>query len=108
MADGVCREPEIGINSPFAVERQIQTLVAVQERPVRVVQEVIAGEAELKFPGFRFSESEVLEDRHVRVKEPWARQGRENVGALLTGRHSRREAGTIDVLVCFEATSRIA
>src|SRR6266566_4654661 len=100
MANGVCRVPEIGINSPFTVERQIQTLVAIQERPVRVVQEVIAGEAELKLPGLRFSESEILEHRDVGIEESRAGQCWENIVALLARSNERREAGTIDVLVC--------
>ncbi len=109
MANRVCSVPEIGVcKRPATVKREVQALVAVEERPIRVVEEVIAGEAELKLFSLRLSESKILEHGQVRVKEPWARQCRENVGTLLAGRSVRREAGTVDVLVRLEAASRIA
>jgi len=77
MADGVCCGPEIGVRKgPATVKRQVQVLVAVEERPVRVVQEVIAGEAELQLSALRLSESEILKHRDVRVEEAWARRSR--------------------------------
>ena len=90
MANRVCSVPEIGVcKSPATVKREFQVLVAIEERAIRVVQEVIAREAELKLFVLRRSESEILEQRQVRVKEPWARQCRENVGTLLAGRSRR-------------------
>ncbi len=70
VANGVCSVPEIGVSkSPATVKRNVQILVAVEERAIRVVDEVIAGEAELKLFVLRRSESEILEQRHVRIKE---------------------------------------
>ena len=108
MANGVCCVPKLGIKGSSRAERKVQALVAVEERPIRVVEEVVTGETELKLFALRLSESEILEQRHVRVKESWTRQCRENVGTLLAGRGKRREAGTVDVLVRLEAASRIA
>jgi len=73
-----------------------------------MIEEVIAGEAELKLFVLRRPESEILEQGDVRIKEPRARQCWENVGTLLAGRSEPREAGAIDVLMRFEAASRIA
>ena len=43
MANRVCRVPEIRVRKgPTAVKGKVQALVAVDERPIRVVQEVIA------------------------------------------------------------------
>src|SRR6266478_133725 len=75
VANRVCSVPEIGVcKSPATVKRNVQILVAVEERAIRVVDEVIAGEAELKLFVLRRSESEILEQRHVRIKESRARQ----------------------------------
>src|SRR5437660_2383477 len=109
VANCVCSVPEIGLcKSPATVKREVQVLVTVEERPVRVVQEIIAGEAELKLSVLRFAKSEILEQRQVSVKEPRARQRWENVVALLARRNEWREASAIDVLVRLEAASRIA
>ena len=90
VANRVCSVPEIGVSKvPAPVKRKVQILVAVEERVIRVVDEVIAGQAELKLSVLRRSESEILEQRHVRIKESRARQCRENVGALLAGRSER-------------------
>src|SRR5438045_5162616 len=103
VANRVCGVPEVGVRKcAAAVKSEVQVLVAVQERPVRVVQEVIAGEAELKLSVLRRSESEILEQRHVRIKESRARQCRENVGALLAGGNEWRKASSIYVLVRLE------
>src|SRR2546429_5393100 len=49
VANRVCSVPEIGVcKSPATVKREFQVLVAIEERAIRVVQEVIAREAELK------------------------------------------------------------
>ena len=75
MANCVCRGSEIRVGKgPAAVKRKVQVLVAIEERAIRVVQEVIAREAELKLFVLRRSESEILEQRHVRIKESRARQ----------------------------------
>src|SRR5947207_3233240 len=109
VANRICGVPEIGVcKTPGTVKREVQVLVTVEERPVRVVQEVIAGEAELKLLVLRFAKREILEQRQVRVKEPRTRQRRENVVALLARRNEWREASCIYVLVRFEAASRIA
>ncbi len=109
VANRVCGVPEIGVRqSPGIVKREVQALVTIEERPVSVVQEVIAREAELKLSGLRLPESKILEQGHVSIKESRARQCRENVGTLLAGRNRRREAGTVDVLVRLEAASRVA
>jgi len=61
MADRVCCLPEIGVRRvPTAVKRKVQVLVAVEERPIRVVEEVITGGTELKLFVLRLSESETL------------------------------------------------
>ena len=73
MANRVCCGPEIGVcKRPTIVERKVQVLVPVEKCPIRVVEEVIAREAELQLLGLRLSESEILEHRQVRVKKPWA------------------------------------
>ena len=42
MANCVCRVPEIRVRQgSSAVKRKVQALVAVYERPIRVVEEVI-------------------------------------------------------------------
>src|SRR5437879_12134837 len=70
VAHCVCSVPEIGLcKSPATVKREVQVLVTVEERPVRVVQEIIAVEAELKLSVLRFAESAILEQIQVRDKE---------------------------------------
>jgi len=75
MSNRVGSVPEIGVRkTPAIVKREVQVLVAVEERSIRVVEEVIAGEAELKLFVLRLSESEILEQRQVSVKKSRARQ----------------------------------
>jgi len=90
MADGICGGPEIGVRErPVTLECKVQVLVRIEERPVRVVEEIVAGETELQLPGLRLSESEVLENGQVSVKETGTRQCWENIGALLPRRYKR-------------------
>ena len=75
VANRVCSVSEIGVRkAPTAIKINVQVLVAVEERPIRMVDEVIAGKAELKLFVLRRSESEILEQRHIRIKESRARQ----------------------------------
>ncbi len=95
MADRVCCLPEIGVRRvPTAVKRKVQVLVAVEERPLRVVEEVITGETELKLFVLRLSESETLEQDKSVLKNPGPVNAGNNVGTLLAGRR-KREAGNI-------------
>src|SRR5579859_118405 len=73
-----------------------------------MIQEVIPREAELKLLILGAAKREILEQRQVGVEESRASQGREDIATLLTGRGKRREAGTVDVLVCLQPCAWIA
>src|SRR5207248_999622 len=89
-------------------KREVQILVAVEERPIRMIEEVIAGEAELQLSALRLSEREVFEQGYIGVEETGTGQNRPDVIALLTRGYERREAGGVNVLVCLKPASRIA
>src|SRR5690349_22045804 len=103
MADGVGRVSELRVSErPAAVEGQVQPLISVEERPVRMVEEIVAGEAELKLLVFRLPEGEILEYGQVAVEESRSGQRRKDIGALLARSSERREAGSVDVLMVLQ------
>src|SRR5690242_17325563 len=108
VADGVCREAEIRTRKgPTTVKRQVQVLIAVEERAIRVIEEVIAGEAELELLALGSTHREVLEQRDVSVEETGTSQDRPDIIALFARCSEGREAGAVDVLVSLEPLARI-
>src|SRR5258708_32473979 len=73
-----------------------------------MIQEVVAGEAELKLSVLRAGKGEMLEQRQVGVEESRASQGRKDIVALLAWRSKRSKARAVDVLVLFEPCGGIA
>src|SRR5258708_37058614 len=73
-----------------------------------MIQEVVAGEAELKLSVLRAGKGEMLEQRQVGVEEARASQGRKDIVALRAWRSKRSKARAVDVLVLFEPCGGIA
>src|SRR5690242_11035373 len=108
MANRVSGVAEVRVYYATAIECKVQTGIAGNESAIRVVQEVVAGEAELKLPALRAAPSEILKHRRIAIPETWTGQSWEDIVALLARCNKWGKAVAVDVLVGLEPTSWIA